>query len=58
MKNYFYGVIIMITKIRKEFSEMIPELQNVLDVIKTVFDSIMEFVEKLADIFKGAFEKE
>lgn len=32
---------------------MIPQLANVLDVIKTVFESIKKFFEELVKIVKG-----
>lgn len=33
---------------------MVPELQNVLDVIKTVINNIKEFLEQLVAIVKDA----
>ncbi len=37
---------------------MIPELQNILDVIKVVLDSIKQFIEQLVAIVKGEFKDE
>lgn len=35
---------------------MIPQLEEVLELLKTIFDSIKLFVDGLVSIIKGEFE--
>ena len=53
MKIKKNGAILKLQIKRKEIVKMIPELENVLAVFKTVIDSIRAFVEQLLAIIKG-----
>lgn len=53
MKIIKNGAILNLQIKRKEIIKMIPELENVLAVFKTVIDSIRAFFEQLLAIIKG-----
>ena len=53
MKIKKNGAILKLQIKRKEIMKMIPELENVLAVFKTVIDSIRAFFEQLLAIIKG-----